>query len=157
MRTSSDPLPSDHDSVDCLGCVPRPLCVPPHVSPLLSKAVLPNGLRVFLLEDHEVPLVRGTLVMRGGRYASPQDKVRGVLVMRGGPTGHGEGGAGHEGRTIRQPTGQGEGGAGDERRPVRQPSGQGEGGAGHKGRTIRQPTGQGVCIGRGEVAVSPGQ
>ena len=84
MRTSSDPLPSDHDSVDCLGCVPRPLCVPPHVSPLLSKAVLPNGLRVFLLEDHEVPLVRGTLVMRGGRYASPQDKVRGVLVMRGG-------------------------------------------------------------------------
>jgi hypothetical protein len=31
---------------------------------------------VFLLPDAEVPLVRGTLLMRGGQYASPPDKVR---------------------------------------------------------------------------------
>ena len=61
-----------------------PPAPPPHVSPLITQAVLPNGLRVFLLEDHEVPLVRGTLVMRGGRYASPQDKV---CVSGGGEGG----------------------------------------------------------------------
>lgn len=39
------------------------------------QAVLSNGIKVFLMEDHEVPLVRGTLIMRGGQYASPPDKV----------------------------------------------------------------------------------
>ena len=37
--------------------------------------VLDNGLRVFLLEDHEVPLVKATLLMKGGARASPPDKV----------------------------------------------------------------------------------
>lgn len=36
---------------------------------------LDNGLRVFLLEDHEVPLVKATLLMKGGARASPPDKV----------------------------------------------------------------------------------
>ena len=37
--------------------------------------MLDNGLRVYLLEDHEVPLVKGTLLMKGGARASPPDKV----------------------------------------------------------------------------------
>ncbi|KXZ52708.1 hypothetical protein GPECTOR_8g103 [Gonium pectorale] len=43
--------------------------------PKYSTATLRNGLRVFLLRDEEVPLVRVTLLMRGGQYASPPDKV----------------------------------------------------------------------------------
>ncbi len=39
------------------------------------QVVLDNGLRVFLLEDHEVPLVKATLLMRGGARASPPDKA----------------------------------------------------------------------------------
>ena len=33
------------------------------------QVTLPNGLRVFLLEDHELPLVKGSLLMRGGQRA----------------------------------------------------------------------------------------
>lgn len=40
------------------------------------QEVLPNGLRVLIVEDHEVPLVQGVLMMRGGKYASPSDKVK---------------------------------------------------------------------------------
>lgn len=32
-----------------------------------AKQVLPNGLKVFLLEDPEVPLIRGALLMTGGQ------------------------------------------------------------------------------------------
>ena len=45
-----------------------------------SQVVLDNGLRVFLLEDHEVPLVKGTLLMKGGARASPPNKVTKVLI-----------------------------------------------------------------------------
>ena len=36
---------------------------------------LSNGLSVVLIEDHEVPTVKGQLLMRGGQRASPSDKV----------------------------------------------------------------------------------
>lgn len=49
--------------------------LPPLRLPAYQTATLPSGLRVFLLEDHEVPLVSGTLVMRGGQRASPPDRV----------------------------------------------------------------------------------
>ena len=41
----------------------------------LLQVMLPNGLRIFMLEDHEVPVVHGTLLMRGGQRASPSNKV----------------------------------------------------------------------------------
>lgn len=44
-------------------------------APNVEQAVLPNGLRIFMMEDHEVPLVKASLVMRGGMRASPADKV----------------------------------------------------------------------------------
>jgi predicted Zn-dependent peptidase len=47
-------------------------------APLLlhqQQGKLSNGLRVVLLEDHEVPLVRGTILMKGGQQSSPADKV----------------------------------------------------------------------------------
>ena len=39
------------------------------------QAVLSNGLRVFLVEDHDVPLVKASLLFRGGLRTSPPDKV----------------------------------------------------------------------------------
>ena len=41
----------------------------------MLQVTLANGLRVFLLEDHEVPVVHGTVLMRGGQRASPGDQV----------------------------------------------------------------------------------
>jgi hypothetical protein len=38
--------------------------------------VLPNGLRVSLLEDREVPLIRGTLLMPGGQVRIAYDQYR---------------------------------------------------------------------------------
>lgn len=42
---------------------------------MLLQAVLSNGLRVFLVEDHDVPLVKASLLFRGGLRTSPPDKV----------------------------------------------------------------------------------
>lgn len=50
--------------------------LPPLALPKYQQITLKNGLRVFLLEDHELPVVRGSLLMRGGTRASPDDKVR---------------------------------------------------------------------------------
>ena len=54
----------------CLHCT-RNTCS----SAVSLQVVLENGLKVFLLEDHEVPLVKATLLMRGGARASPPDKA----------------------------------------------------------------------------------
>ena len=49
-------------------CIQRP-------SRVVMQAVLSNGLRVFLVEDHDVPLVKASLLFRGGLRTSPPDKV----------------------------------------------------------------------------------
>ncbi len=41
----------------------------------MLQVTLSNGLRIFMLEDHEIPVVHGSLLMRGGQRASPSDKV----------------------------------------------------------------------------------
>lgn len=43
--------------------------------PAFEKVVLPNGLRVFLLEDHELGLVGGQLLIKAGSKNDPIDKV----------------------------------------------------------------------------------
>ena len=40
-----------------------------------KRIVLPNGLVIFLQEDHELPLVRGTARIRGGSREEPAAKV----------------------------------------------------------------------------------
>ena len=42
---------------------------------MAAQVVLRNGLRVFLVQDPDVPLVKGTLRFRGGLRASPAEKV----------------------------------------------------------------------------------
>jgi zinc protease len=42
--------------------------------PEVVRATLPNGLQLFVLEDHELPLLRMSLTMEGGSAHSPQDR-----------------------------------------------------------------------------------
>ena len=75
--------PSSHASTSTglrqeVNLPPIPTTFPPLPdlrAPNIEQAVLPNGLRIFMVEDHEVPLVKASLVMRGGMRASPPDKV----------------------------------------------------------------------------------
>ncbi|CAI5464826.1 unnamed protein product [Closterium sp. Yama58-4] len=62
---------------------PIPTAFPPLPDPALppyEQLVLPNGLRVFLLEDHELGLVGGQLLVKGGAQYEAPDKV-GVAGM----------------------------------------------------------------------------
>lgn len=47
------------------------------------RVVLPNGLVIFLQEDHELPLVRGTVRIRGGSRDEPAEKA-GLVELYGG-------------------------------------------------------------------------
>ena len=46
------------------------------------EVTLSNGMRVFLLEDHELPLMRGVALVRTGNLFDPPDK-RGVRRLDG--------------------------------------------------------------------------
>jgi zinc protease len=54
--------------------LPRPRPVPAFAPPAVRTATLANGLRVFLLEMHKVPIVHVTLMFRTGASDDPLDK-----------------------------------------------------------------------------------
>jgi len=58
--------------------------------PQPERVVLDNGMVVMLLEDHELPLVEATAIIRGGSRQDPADKAGlaklGATVMRTGGT-----------------------------------------------------------------------
>ena len=64
--------PASSAAADAASTTPTTTTTTP---PLLGPTVLPNGLRLFLLEDHEAPLIRGTLLVRGGARAVPDEKL----------------------------------------------------------------------------------
>jgi len=43
--------------------------------PSLEPVTLPNGMRLYLLEDHELPLVAGQVLIRTGTLFDPPDKI----------------------------------------------------------------------------------
>jgi zinc protease len=43
--------------------------------PKVEKTTLPNGMKVYLLENHELPLVRGSALIRTGNLFDTADKV----------------------------------------------------------------------------------
>ncbi len=50
---------------------------------------LPNGMKVYLLEDHELPVIRGSALVRTGNLFDPADKhglagITGELIRAGG-------------------------------------------------------------------------
>lgn len=50
--------------------------------PHIESFTLPNGLQLFLLENHELPLIRGVALIRTGNLFDPADKV-GLATMTG--------------------------------------------------------------------------
>ena len=58
--------------------------------PDVATFTLPNGMKLYLLEDHELPLVSGTARVRTGNLFDPADKVglatRTGMVLRTGGT-----------------------------------------------------------------------
>ncbi len=59
--------------------------------PKIEQSTLPNGLKLYLLENHELPLVRGLALVRTGNLFDPADKVglaevTGSLIRSGGTT-----------------------------------------------------------------------
>jgi zinc protease len=59
--------------------------------PKVDEVTLPNGMKVYLLESHEIPLVRGLALVRTGNLFDPADKVglagmTGELIRTGGTT-----------------------------------------------------------------------
>src|SRR5947209_14093517 len=50
--------------------------------PKPTTFVLPNGLKIFFLEDHELPVVRGTMLIRTGNLFDPKEK-RGLATLTG--------------------------------------------------------------------------
>jgi len=45
------------------------------------RVALPNGLVIFLQEDHELPLINGSAQLRGGAREEPADKVGLVQIF----------------------------------------------------------------------------
>jgi zinc protease len=57
--------------------------------PKIAESTLPNGMKIYLLENHELPIVRGTALVRTGNLFDPADKVglatlTGELIRGGG-------------------------------------------------------------------------
>ena len=70
----------------------RDLRFPPLKSipvPNITTYTLPNGLKIYLLEDHELPIVTGAVRVRTGNLFEPADKiglagVTGTVIRSGG-------------------------------------------------------------------------
>src|ERR1700680_2691544 len=56
--------------------------LPPFHPQQPKRIELPNGMMVFLQEDHELPLIDGTARIRGGSRSEPANKV-GMLEIYG--------------------------------------------------------------------------
>ncbi len=57
--------------------------------PEIVTATLPNGIKLYLLEDHELPLISGFALVRTGNLFDPQDKIglaqiTGTVMRSGG-------------------------------------------------------------------------
>lgn len=50
--------------------------------PKVEVSTLPNGMKLYLLEDHELPIVNGVALVRAGNLFDPADKV-GLATMTG--------------------------------------------------------------------------
>jgi predicted Zn-dependent peptidase len=62
---------------------------PPVKLPDIPTYTMPNGMRVYLLENHELPLVSGFVLVRTGNLFDPKDKiglaeVTGTVMRSGG-------------------------------------------------------------------------
>ena len=80
----SHPIPSVPAVKDLKFPPLKPIQIPP-----VDSVTLPNGMRIYLLEDHELPVVDGTALIRTGNLFDPADKVglatiTGMVIRSGG-------------------------------------------------------------------------
>ena len=59
--------------------------------PAAASFTLPNGMRIYLLEDHDLPLVSGVALIRTGRLLDPPQRIglaqlAGITMRTGGTT-----------------------------------------------------------------------
>src|SRR5439155_27008196 len=59
--------------------------------PKVEQVTLPNGMKLYLLEDHDLPMVRGLALVRTGNLFDQADKVglatvTGETIRSGGTT-----------------------------------------------------------------------
>jgi zinc protease len=86
-RPAASPVPHISDTtIDQMTYAPlRPVQVP-----TVDTSTLPNGMKLYLLEDHELPLVTGTALIRTGNLFDPKEKIglAGITgsVLRSGGT-----------------------------------------------------------------------
>src|SRR3954453_9849613 len=74
------------------GPSPKDLKYPPARGvqvPELTASVLPNGIKLFLQEDHELPVISGSLLIRTGRLLDPPERIglaqiTGITLRSGG-------------------------------------------------------------------------
>jgi zinc protease len=64
----------------------------PIASPAIASVTLPNGMRLMLLENHELPLIDGTVLVRTGTAFDPPEKIglaaiTGQVLLEGGAAG----------------------------------------------------------------------
>ena len=64
----------------------------PIASPAIESVTLPNGMRLLLLENHELPLIGGTVLVRTGSAFDPPEKIglaaiAGQMMLEGGTPG----------------------------------------------------------------------
>ena len=76
-RVAAAPAPAEPSYKDLKFPALRPVQIPK-----VETFTLPNGMKVFLLEDHELPIVNGTALVRTGNLFDPADKV-GLATMTG--------------------------------------------------------------------------
>jgi len=62
----------------------KPIPIPP-----VDSVALPNGMRLYLLEDHELPVINGAARVRTGNLFDPKDKIglatiTGMVMRTGG-------------------------------------------------------------------------
>src|SRR5207248_2058896 len=50
--------------------------------PNVATATLPNGMKLFLLEDHELPVINGAARIRTGNLFDPPDRI-GLATITG--------------------------------------------------------------------------
>jgi predicted Zn-dependent peptidase len=65
----------------------------PIVTPPMEPATLPNGMRIYLVEDHDAALINGMAVVRTGNLFDPRDRVgvaslTGQVMRTGGTRAH---------------------------------------------------------------------
>ena len=70
---------------------PKPAAPPALKLPPVQKQTLSNGLSVWVIEQHEVPLVQANMIVRAGSAADPIGKY-GVASMTASMLDEGAGG-----------------------------------------------------------------